>query len=148
MAQATTIKFGEQYILVGDGATPTEVFEMPCGLTSLTRQVTTNTADVDIPDCEDPDAFSWLGIDVSSKRMTLTFSGVLAVEALELWDDWSMETALKNVRWYRNIGAPNQGYWMAPAVLTDYQEQGENKGRYQVSGTIIFDGKPIWTAVP
>jgi hypothetical protein len=148
MAQATTVKFGQQYILIGNGATPTEVFEMPCGITSLTRQITTNTADVDIPDCEDPDALVWLGIDVNSKRMTLTFGGILAEEAIEVWDEWAMEEATKNVRWYRNLAAPNAGYFMAPAVLTEYQEQAENRGRYQISGTIIFDGKPIWTAVP
>lgn len=147
MAQATTVRFGQQYLLVGDGDT-VETFTMPCGITSLTRQVTTNTSDVDIPDCADPDMFNWLGIDVNSKRMQITFSGVLAQEAIALWDDWAMDEGTRNVRWYRNIGAPNQGYWAGPAVLTDYQEQSQNKGRYQVSGTIIFDGQPVWTAVP
>lgn len=145
MAQATTVRFGEQYLLVGDGQ-ETETFASPCGITSLTRQVQTNTNDVDIPDCDDPDAFTWLGIDVVSKRMTLTFGGTLATEAIEVWDDWSMETELKNVRWYRNVTSPAPGYFEGPAVLTDYQENSESRGRYQVSGTIIFDGKPTWTA--
>lgn len=146
MAQATTIAFGQQYILVGDGAEP-EVFTMPCGITSLSRQIVTNTSDVDIPDCTDPDAFNWLGIDINSKRMTLTFGGILAEESIALWDDWSMEEAFKTVRWYRNIGAPNMGYWQGRAALTDYTENSESRGRYQLSGTLIFDGKPTWTAV-
>jgi len=148
MAQATTVTFGQQYLLVGDGATPTEVFTMPCGITSLSREVSTNTTDVDIPDCADPDALVWLGVDVNSKRITLTFSGVLAEEAVSLWDDWAMEEAVKNIRWYRNIGGSNAGYFAGAAVLTNYQEQGQNRGRYTISGTIIFDGKPTWTAVP
>lgn len=147
MAQATSVPFGKQYLLISDmGTVP--VFTMPCGITSLTRQVTANTTDVDIPDCTDPDALTWLGIDVNSKRVTLTFSGILAIEAIPVWDEWSMEESIRDIRWYRNIAAPNQGYWEGSAVLTEYQEQAENKGRYQVSGTIIFDGKPTWTAVP
>lgn len=147
MAQATAVKFGEQRLLVSDMAT-VPMFTAPCGITSLTRTVTANTSDVDIPDCDDPDAFNWLGIDVNSKRMTLQFSGLVAAEALPLWDDWSMEEAIRDVRWYRNLGTSLQGYWAAPGVLTSYEENSQNKGRWLVSGTIIFDGKPEWTAVP
>lgn len=146
MAQATTVRYGAQQLLVSDNAT-VPVFTAPCGITSLTRQITANTSDVDIPDCGDPDAFTWLGIDVNSKRMTLTFSGVLATEAMELWDDWAMEDASRDCRWYRNLTSPLKGYWAGSGILTEFQEQGQNKGRYQVSGTIIFDGKPVWTTV-
>lgn len=144
MAQATTIRYGQQQLLISNGAEPA-VYTAPCGITSLTRQIQVNTSDVDIPDCADPDAFNWLGIDVVSKRMTLQFSGLLSVEALELWDDWAMEEELRDVRWYRNLNAPNKGQWSGKAVLTSFEEQSQNRGRYQISGTIIFDGKPVWS---
>jgi len=147
MAQATTIRYGQQQLLVSDNAS-VPVFTAPCGITSLTRQIQANTSDVDIPDCDDPDAFIWLGVDVNSKRMSLQFSGLLAEEAIELWDDWAMEESVRACRWYRNIAAPNAGYWAGPGVLTSYEENSQNRGRWQISGTIIFDGQPLWTAQP
>lgn len=146
--QDYSIKFGEQQMLVEEPA-GSGIFAAPCGITGLTRTIDTNTADIDLPPCEDPDAITWLGVDPVSKRMTLAFQGTLADNALPVWDSWSMsDEADRKVRWYRNIGAPNQGYWEGRAVLTQYQEQSQNRGRYTNSGTVIFDGKPIWTSIP
>lgn len=148
MARETySVKFGQQQLLVehpkGSG-----VFAAPCGITGLTRDVTTNTNDVSLPPCNDPEAVIWLGVDIVSKRMTLTFTGTLADVALPIWDDWSMGNDLRLVRWYRNLGAPNQGYWEAEAVLSAYTEQSTDRGRYTNNGTIIFDGEPEWVAIP
>ena len=69
------VKFGDQQLLVeypvGSG-----IFGAPCGITGLTRQVQTNTNDVSLPPCNDPYAVLWLGVDVVSKRMQLTFQGL------------------------------------------------------------------------
>src|SRR3546814_5594966 len=59
-----------------------------------------------------------------------------------------MPIYLRMVRWYRNLGAPNAGYWEAPAMLTEYSEESTDRGRYTNSGTIIFDGEPDWHAIP
>lgn len=148
MAQAKTIKFGEQMLLIGDGATP-EVFSAPCGITSLTKSTSTNTSDIDIPDCDDPDLVIWLGIDEVSRRMTLTFSGTLAQQSLPLWQEWEMEGGFRNVRWLRNLTDPTlRGQLEGPALLTEFEESSEARGRYTFSGTLIFDGKPVWTALP
>lgn len=143
-----SVKFGQQQLLVeypaGSG-----IFGAPCGITGLTRQVQTNTNDVELPPCNDPDAIIWLGVDAISKRMTLTFSGTLADTSLPMWDSWSMEdSARRKVRWYRNLDQPNRGYWEGYAVLTDYQEDSSGRARYTNSGTIIFDGKPEWIDIP
>lgn len=142
------VKFGDQQLLVeypvGSG-----IFGAPCGITGLTRQVQTNTNDVALPPCNDPYAVLWLGIDVVSKRMTLTFQGTLADVALPIWDAWSMEDiSRRRVRWYRNLLGDNRGYWEGYAVLTDYQEESSDRGRYTNSGTIIFDGQPQWVDIP
>lgn len=148
MAQAQTIKFGEQMLLIGDGADP-EVFSSPCGITSLTKSTSTNTSDIDIPDCDDPDLVIWLGIDEVSKRMTLTFSGTLAQQSLALWQEWELDGGLRNVRWMRNLtNLDLRGYLEGPALLTEFEETSEARGRYTFTGTIIFDGKPVWTALP
>lgn len=143
-----SIKFGQQQMLV-EQPVGSGIFSAPCGITGLTRAVDTNTNDVDLPPCDDPDAIIWLGIDPVSKRMTLTFQGTLADVALPVWDDWSMDdSAARMVRWYRNIGAPNQGYWEGLALLTQYTETSTGRGRYTNSGTVIFDGRPDWISIP
>ena len=148
MAQALTVRFGEQMLLIGDGADP-EVFSAPCGITSLTKSTSTNTSDVDIPDCDDPDLVVWLGIDEVSKRMTLTFSGTIAQQSLALWQEWELDGGLRNVRWMRNLtDLALRGYLAGPALLTEFEETAEGRGRYTFTGTIIFDGKPVWTALP
>lgn len=153
--QNYSIRFGQQQLLIGpayvnnDETPPAgSVFSAPCGLTGLTRNIVTNTADVSLPPCDDPEAVIWLGVDAVSKRMTLTFTGTLADVALPTWDSWSMGKDMRWVRWYRNIGAPNQGYWEGPAMLTDYTEESTDRGRYTNSGTIIFDGEPAWVSIP
>lgn len=148
MAEALTVKFGQQQLLIGDGDSP-EVFTAPCGITSLTKSVSTNTSDIDIPDCDDPDLVVWLGIDEVSRRMTLTFSGTIAQQSLPLWDEWSSDGGLRNVRWFRNLDdLALRGYLSGPALLTEFEETSEARGRYTFSGTIIFDGKPVWVALP
>ena len=142
------VKFGDQQLIVeypvGSG-----IFGAPCGITGLTRQVQTNTNDVALPPCNDPYAVLWLGIDVVSKRMQVTFQGTLADVSLPIWDAWSMENeARRRVRWYRNLLGTNRGYWEGFAVLTDYQEESSDRGRYTNSGTIIFDGQPQWVDIP
>lgn len=145
---AQTIKFGEQQLLIGDNATP-EVFGAPCGITSLTKSTSTNTSDIDIPDCDDPDLVIWLGVDEVSKRMTLTFSGTVAQQSLALWQEWELNGGFRNVRWFRNLtNLALRGYLAGPALLTEFEETSEARGRYTFSGTIIFDGQPTWTAVP
>lgn len=142
------VKFGDQQLLVeypvGSG-----IFGAPCGITGLTRQVQTNTNDVSLPPCNDPYAVLWLGVDVVSKRMQLTFQGTLADVALPIWDAWSMEDdSRRRVRWYRNLMGDNRGYWEGYAILTDYQEESSDRGRYTNSGTIVFDGQPQWIDIP
>ena len=146
MTQATTIRFGRQAILIGDGATPVEAFAAPCGLTSLTKTTNVETNTVNIPDCTDPDLSSWLGIDEISRQIQLSFGGILNVESLQLWQEWDLAGGYKNVRWFRDLDlADGGGYLQGPALLTAFEETGEEKQRYQISGTITFDGKPTWT---
>lgn len=148
MAQAQTVKFGEQSLMVGDGADP-QVFTAPCGITSLTKTSTTNTSDIDIPDCDDPDLVVWLGVEEVSKRMTLTFSGIVAQQYLGEWQEWELDGGPRDVRWLRNLTNPElRGYLQAPGLLTEFTETSEGRGRYTMSGTIIFDGKPVWVALP
>lgn len=144
MAQATTVKFGQQAILISNMAVP-PVFTAPCGLTTLNRTTNVNTTTTDIPDCDDPDLANWLGIDEVSRQMVLTGSGVLSQEALPMWDSWDRSGGYRDVRWFRNLLAVNGGgYYTGSALLTRFDETGNAKARYQINISLTFDGKPTW----
>ncbi|MFZ2869845.1 phage tail tube protein [Zavarzinia sp.] len=145
MAQAVSIKFGLIALMLGDGATPTEVFEAPCGVTSLTVTTNVETNTTNIPDCEDPDLASWLAIDEISRQKQVSGGGLLAQASADTWNEWDLAGGYKNVRVYTNLSAANGGgYLVGPALLTAYEQSGERGQRWQNSFTITFDGKPTW----
>lgn len=149
MAQAKTIKFGDQLIMISDMATPTPNFVAPCGFEQLTLTVNVQTNDTNVPDCDDPDLPSWLQTDVVSKQMRVTGSGVLDTDAMrEIWQDWWLNDSPASeipVRWYRDLSAgAGGGYFQAPAILTSYSETGQRGQRWQVAVELAFNGKPSW----
>lgn len=97
MAQPTTAKFGKMQIFLGDGATP-EVFAAPCGMTTKNVTFTKNLTEVNIPDCDDPDAPIWLGRDVASLSCNISGDGVAAAESVPDWDDFSISTDSQSMR--------------------------------------------------
>lgn len=151
MAQASTIKFGKMAILISDGATPTPNFGAPCGLTTLGMNLNIAKNDTSVPDCADPDLPSWVESEITTQQMVLTGSGVLDRDALaDVWQPWWHENSgeEKMVRWYRNLGDANAGYFEGPAILTQYSESGQQGQRYQVQIEITFNGKPTWVPQP
>lgn len=145
MAQAKTLKFKDQLLMLGNGATP-EVFEAPCGFTSLNLTVNIETATTNVPDCDDPDLPAWLESDEVSKQMVVGGSGVLDTDAMQMWRDWLMGGGEKNVRWVTAGTAANGGgYWSAPGILTTYNETGERGQRWQIETQITLNGAPTWT---
>lgn len=145
MAQAKTLKFAQQLLMLGDGETP-EVFAAPCGFTSLNMSVNIETNTTNVPDCDDPDLPSWLASDEVSKQMTVGGSGVLDTDAMQMWRDWLLEGGEKNVRWFTAGTAINGGgYFEAPGILTQYEETGERGQRWQIATTITLNGRPVWT---
>lgn len=84
MASPTTAKFGKFRVKLGDGASP-EVFTAPCGFTSKSLALSKNLTDINLPDCDDPDAPAWVGRDVQSLTASITGEGVMAAESVETW---------------------------------------------------------------
>ena len=147
MAQAKSLKFGKQIMLLGDGETPTEGFEAPCGFESLTLTVNIETNETNLPDCDDPDLPAWLVSDEVSKQMVIGGEGVLDTDAYQVWREWLLEGGERNVRWLSDA-APGDGggYFEAPGILSAYEESGQRGQRWQVSITVNLNGKPEWTA--
>lgn len=146
MAQAKTLKFGDQVLLLGNGASP-EVFTAPCGLTTLTLTVNVETNDTNVPDCADPNLPSWLISDEVSKQMVLSGNGVLDTDAMQVWRDWIINGGSRNVRWLTaGTGANGGGYWSAPAIMDgSYEESGERGSRWNVSINLKLNGAPTFT---
>lgn len=87
MAQATTIKGGSKVrVLIGDDASPI-VYSSPCGFTSKSITFTKGLEEVQVPDCDDPDAVSWLGRDAVSLSISVSGEGVAAAESFATWMD-------------------------------------------------------------
>ena len=94
MTQPTTAKFGKMLIELGDDTPPPgTVYAAPCGFTSKGVTISKNLQEINIPDCEDPDAPIWVGRDVQSQSCTITGDGVAAAESVPDWDDAAMATA-------------------------------------------------------
>lgn len=145
MAQAKTLRFAQQLLMLGDGETP-EVFAAPCGFTSLNLTVNIETNSVNVPDCADPELPSWLESDEVSKQMVVGGNGVIDTDALQDWRDWLMGGGEKNVRWFTaGTSANGGGYWQAPGILTQYEETGERGQRWQTNIQITLNGAPTWT---
>lgn len=134
MAKATTSRFSEFLVLLGDGASP-ENFNDPCGLTSRGFTRTANMNDTNTPDCEDPDLPSWLERDVISYQATLSGAGVAATESRNAWEDWWDSGETKNVR--IELGATA---WEGPFKLSELTIQGERGTRVNMNVSLVSDG--------
>lgn len=147
MAIGTSIKFGRQTILIGDGSTPTEAFTAPCGVTDLTLTVNTATAEVNVPDCSDPDLPSWLVSDVVSKQMVLSGSGTLVTESLPTWQELFLGSTERNIQFSRNTGGGTSvdGVFEAPAILTQWDESASLGNRWTFNFSFNLNGEPTFT---
>ena len=146
MAQPTTARFGKFRVKLGDGGSP-EVFSAPCGFTSKSLTLTKNLTEVNLPDCDDPDAVAWVGRDAESLSASVSGEGVLAAESVETWlDAWEnvdsisvlleIEFPAKTVTWAGK---------MHIATLNPSAEQG---GRVTMSVEMQSDGELVRTVSP
>ena len=140
MTIATTYPFSKFLIKIGDGAAP-EVFTDPCGLTSKGFTRTANLNDTNIPDCDEPDAPSWLGRDVVSYQASSAGSGVVAAESFATWEDWWNEGDTRNIR--IELGSPPEYAWIMPAKLQEFAITGERGDKVQMTVSIVSDGAVV-----
>jgi Phage tail tube protein len=135
MTQASTLKFSQFLILLGDGASP-EVFASPCGLNSRGFSRTAATNDTNVPSCDVPDAPSWLERDVVSLSGSLSGSGVVADEDFDVWNAWFESAVSKNVK--ITLGAR---IWIGAAILSKLDITGSRGKRTEFSASIDTDGE-------
>lgn len=134
MTQATTLRFSQFLIKLGDGGSP-EVFSAPCGLNSRGFSRTAASNDTNVPDCDDPDAPAWLDRDIVSLSGSITGSGVVADEDFDVWDAWFQSGLSKNIK--VTLGTRT---WTGASILSKLDITGSRGKRTEFTASIDSDG--------
>jgi hypothetical protein len=148
MAKPTTYKGSLVAIYLEDPDYP-GVYIKPCGLNNHSVQFTKNAEEIEVPDCDDPEAPQWIERDVRSLDFSATGEGVLAAEALPTWWAAFNTTDAINARIY--IGAlddsTNGYYWAGQIHVNSFQVQGQTGQRATVSIGAVSSGELTFTPV-
>ncbi|MFB2563471.1 phage tail tube protein [Rhizobium sp. IMFF44] len=147
MAKPTTIRFGKFIVQLGTDTAGSITYTAPCGFTSKSLQFSKDLNDVQIPDCEDPDAVAWLGRDVASLSAQVSGEGVLAQEAVDSWLEAVESIDSVPVKIILEFPA-KKIEWTGLMHVSDFNVQGELGGRVTVSATLNSDGELTRVTTP
>ena len=149
MALPSVAKSGKMQIFLGTDATP-PVYAAPCGLTTKGAVLNKNLQEVTIPDCDDPDAPSWVARSVQSLSVTINGDGLAAGESVPDWNSAAISTdavPMKVEIDFEGIGKKVlEGKFLIDS-LTFGAEQG---GHVTLGISAQSDGEVLdtWTAAP
>lgn len=137
-------------IKIGDGATPTEVFTVVCGIDNVSINEQADTNKLMRRDCTKPGSIPSALIQVTGKSCTISGSGIADTAQMEV-----LRAALglpKNYKidaGYYNSTDSGQlaGTFAANAVLTARNMQ-TGEGVTTMEITLECNGIPVWTAAP
>lgn len=143
MTAPTTAKFGKFRVLIGDSNSPIN-YAAPCGFTSKSLVLSKNLTEINLPDCDDPDAPAWVGRDVQSLTAAISGQGVMAAESVETWMNGFEDTDSIPVKVEIEFPLITYTYTglMHIATLTFGAEQG---GRVTANVDMQSDGELIRT---
>lgn len=145
MTAATTLKYSEFKILLGDGSSP-EVFTAICGLTSKGFNYTTDTSSTNVPDCTDEDLPSFSEKDIIAFSAQLSGSGVATRQSLGMMQEWITSGERKNVTVsFAEAPVGDPEIYTGPAVLSSLNVTANKGERVNVDITIDFASKPVVT---
>lgn len=145
MAQPKTATWSKLLVQLGDGAVP-ETFAQPCALVSRGFNVAADTTDSDVPDCDNPDAPTWVQRTIRSFSGEISGEGVLALVSHATWRTWFLSGLAKNVRVKLDVPlADGGGYYAGAFLLTKFALSGnKGDGKVGVSITLVSDGVIAW----
>lgn len=147
MARPVTARFGKFLVLLGDGATP-ETFAMPCGFTSKSFTLSNNLNEIEIPDCDDPDAPFWTARDIQSMSAQISGEGVLAAEAVPTWSEARQNMDGVSVRIEIEFSTGTLVY-LGKFKFESFELGAESGGRVTINVSMQSDGEvtETWTPV-
>jgi hypothetical protein len=135
-------------LMLGDGATPTEVFTALCGVTTRTFSADANTNDTYIRDCALPEDVPIRRLIVTGKKWSLTGSGTL--NRADLARIQAAHGVTKNWRYVFTEPTDDevfQGYYHGAGILTSIKITGGDDAYATIDLTIESDGQWDWTTV-
>lgn len=146
MAQPKTIKGGKVRVLIGNDAVPV-VYTAPCGFTSKSVSLNKGLEEVNIPDCDDPDAVDWVGRDATSLSMSVSGEGVLTEEAVETWvDAWEdVDSVPVKVEW---VFPSKTITWTGQMHIESLESEAPNGQRVTLSVSMQSDGPMVRVVSP
>jgi predicted secreted protein len=138
MTQPTTLKGTQLFIKIGDGGDP-ESFAHHC-LINADRGITfrSNTNDVVVPDCDNPDDPAWRELVKDALSVGVTGAGTLdnKLTTIQTYTTWVTSDDAKNLQvWLGTVG-----YWSGAFKLTEFAITGARGNKAQVSLTLESDG--------
>jgi hypothetical protein len=113
--------------------------------------ISKNLQEVNIPDCDDPDAPTWVGRDVLSQSATITGDGVAAAESVPDWDDAAMSTESVPMRVTIDFGAGAGKKVITGQFHVDSEAYAAAQGgRVTLAINAVSNGEvtAVWTATP
>lgn len=147
MAQAKTARGTKLLVKIGDGGDP-ESFTHNCTINGARSfQLTSQTNDVNVPDCDDPDLMAWIEREKVSLGATIQGAGILNTPDVEFFFDYAKDSDPKNVRVVVDvIGADGGGYFEGSFHCTDFQINGDRGQKQDCSITLQSTGEITFTA--
>lgn len=141
MAQAKSVRGTKLLVKIGDGGAP-ETFTHNCSINAARSfQLTSQTNDFAVPDCDDPDLMAWLEREKVSIGGTIQGAGILNSDDLPFFEDYARSPDPKNVRVVVDVpGADGGGFWAGAWLLTDFQINGDRGAKVDVSLTMQSTG--------
>lgn len=145
MARSVTLKPGKFFVRLSDGAEP-PVFSAPCGFNqkSFSRNKTLGSTTVN--DCDAPDAAAWEERDVQSMSATISGSGVLAKQALPVWEKAMESTDSVECEVELEFPDGTSNVYTGLFHLESFEITGSQGERVQISVTMQSDGEIVLEA--
>lgn len=137
-------------VKLGNGATPTEVFTILCGIETVTINKTINSTDRFRRDCAKPAAIPTRKVRVTSKQWDATGSGVINMDEFETFDDVLGIRKNYRIEFGKRDGTDEGeiiGYYQGPAVMTAANiNMGDGEGTADI--TLAGEDDIVWTETP
>lgn len=145
MAEPNTIEGRFFVLMVGDGATPSEVFTALCGLNGSQFNRTGQTNDRFIRDCAVPTALPWRKAVRTGKQVDITANGYFNIDNRAEVDALWMEN--KNYRYvvYDDDGVTPLGHYGGAGIATSINMGGDENDLGTIEITIASNGAWVWT---
>lgn len=136
-------------IKAGDGATPTEVFTIVCGMQDVSINFTANTTDRFVRDCAKPGEVPNRKVKVNGRQLDVTGSGLIDKTQITAFQAWLGNKKNSKVELYQDDGTDNGtllGTVAGNFMMTANNLSVPREGASAAEITLASNGAWTWTA--